>query len=79
MEQGINHIDYMSLDVEGHELQTLKGIDFNAVKINVISLENNPTMFGDDNIREFLYEKGYKFYARIGCLDDIFVHKSFIK
>ena len=82
MEQGINHIDYMSLDVEGHELQTLKGIDFNAVKINVITLENNPStspIFGDDNIREFLYEKGYKFYARIGCLDDIFVYKSFIK
>ncbi len=82
MEQGVNYIDYMSLDVECHELQALKGIDFNTIKINVITLENNPSassFLGDDNIREFLYEKEYKFYARIGDLDDVFVHKNFIK
>lgn len=32
-------IDYASVDVEGHELAVLEGIDWNAVKINVLSIE----------------------------------------
>lgn len=32
-------IDYMSLDVEGHELQVLQGIDWSRTKINVLTIE----------------------------------------
>lgn len=34
-------IDYLSLDVEGHELEVLKGIDWERMKINVITIEVN--------------------------------------
>jgi hypothetical protein len=30
----------MSMDIEGHELNALKGIDFNKVRINVLTIEN---------------------------------------
>ena len=30
-EEGLTHIDYMSIDVEGHELSVLKGIDFHLL------------------------------------------------
>ncbi len=51
----VKNIDFMSLDVEGHELMVLKGIDWTVTKINVITVENR-----DAEIREFLEGKGYK-------------------
>lgn len=35
----INVIDYFSLDVEGHEIEVLKGFDFENVTVNVLSIE----------------------------------------
>ena len=80
-EHKITHIDYMSIDVEGHELEVLKGIDFKAVRINVISMENNPdlTIWGDIQGRQILLDNGFVFYARIPMLDDIYVHADFLK
>ena len=76
----ITHIDYMSIDVEGHEIEVLKGLDFNTVRINVISIENNPSLhiWGDLDIRQILLDNGFVFYARIPMLDDIYVHADFL-
>lgn len=81
-ENGITSIDYMSIDVEGHELNVLKGIDFNAVRINVLTIENNPVgnyINGNDEIRRLMLNKNYIFWGRIVGLDDIYVHKKYIK
>jgi len=80
--ENITHIDYMSIDVEGHELNVLKGIDFYKVRINVLTIENNylkNPIYGDDRIREIMFENGYIFWGRIVGLDDIFVHKEFLE
>lgn len=77
----IRHIDYMSIDVEGHELNVLEGIDFDYTKINVLTIENNPKAYkkqGDDKIRKFMIKQGYTFWGRIIKLDDIYVHKSYL-
>lgn len=50
-------IDYMSLDVEGHEVHVLRGIDWSAVKINVITVEISNNLY--QQIKEFLESKGY--------------------
>lgn len=55
-ERGLTTIDYLSLDVEGHELQVLKGVDWSTVKINVMTVEGNEDA---DDIRSFMKEKGY--------------------
>ena len=34
-------IDYISIDIEGNEMDVLSSIDFNKYKIKVILLENN--------------------------------------
>lgn len=47
-------IDFFSLDVEGHELQVLQGINWNTTKISVITVENS-----SEEIREFLQECGF--------------------
>lgn len=79
-EEGINYIDYMSIDVEGHELNVLKGIDFSKMKINVLTVENNSPGYrtnGDEKIRKLMFENNYSLWGRIVGLDDIYVHKKF--
>lgn len=82
-EESIAIIDYMSIDVEGHELNVLKGIDFDKVKINVLTIENNygglgsRMKYGDDNIREHMFKNNYILWGRIVGLDDIYVRKDY--
>ena len=79
-QENIIHIDYMSIDVEGHELNVLKGINFSKVRINVLTIENNNPknpFYGDDNIRNIMFINNYILWGRISGLDDIFVHKDF--
>ena len=51
-------IDYMSLDVEGHELHVLHGIDWKATKINVMTVEVSQKSYAP--IQEFMSSIGYK-------------------
>ncbi|WP_084516008.1 FkbM family methyltransferase [Desulfovibrio cuneatus] len=76
-EHGITEVDFISLDVEGHELQVLRGIDFSKVHIKCIILENDLSKYGDDAVRNFLFNKNFKHIARL-CGDDVFVHTSFL-
>jgi FkbM family methyltransferase len=77
--RNINEVLFISIDVEGFELEVLKGIDFDKVQIIAFVIENNTKQsFGDDRIRNFLISKGYIYYARIGWLDDVFILKTFI-
>ena len=47
-----NKIDFLSIDVEGHELNVLKGFDIKKYKPDLIILE-----FIDPNINEFYHQK----------------------
>ncbi len=80
-DESITHIDYLSLDVEGHELNVLKGIDFTKIKINVLTIENNPPsciLYGDENIRKFMFKNDYFLWGRTIGLDDIYVRNDFL-
>jgi len=86
--QNITHISYMSIDVEGHEMQVLEGIDFKErfskcthngkLNISVLSIENDKTLMGCHKIRDFMEQRGYIFYMRISNAEDIYVHKDFV-
>lgn len=67
----INVVDYMSMDVEGGELDILKSIDFSSVLIKVIGIENN---YHDWRIPFFLRAKGYTFHSIVG--DEFYIHHS---
>lgn len=70
----IDHVDYLSIDTEGSELQILQGIDFEKFKIKVIDVENNyPDVF--EPINTLLISKNYKKLVHIGG-DDIYVINS---
>ncbi|CAN8066180.1 unnamed protein product [Agarophyton chilense] len=51
-------IDYMSLDVQGHELNVLKGIDWEHLIINVMTVEI--TSESIEAIQTFMVSKEYK-------------------
>jgi hypothetical protein len=59
---GINHIDLLSIDVEGAELQVLESIDYNKTTVDCILLENN---YGIDKESNFLISKGFKVLGNI--------------
>jgi hypothetical protein len=84
-EYRIADVDYLSIDVEGYEMNVLKGIDFSKVNIRLIGVENDlgfrslPLIgkrlgfeLGDNGIRHFLKAKGYRHIARI-VSDDFFI------
>lgn len=68
------HIDYLSIDTEGGEFDTLRAIDFDTFSIDVISVEvHHP----DGKIKQFLARKGFVYLTTIG-VDEIYRHQSFI-
>ncbi len=84
-ENKIESIDYLSIDVEGYEMKVLESVDFSKTKIKLISLENDlgftflpiigkrlGSELGNNQVRNFLKNKGYKYIARIMC-DDFFI------
>ena len=66
-------IDYLSIDIEGGELDVLSSIDFNTYKIKVISVENNKP--NQISYKELLLENGYNFFDFCGA-DEIYYNPS---
>ena len=79
MAMGNPIIDYLSLDIEGAELRVLKTIDFDKIKINVISFEyakiGNIFSETHTHMKYFMKQKGYKLYATVGE-DHIYVKEE---
>jgi FkbM family methyltransferase len=65
--------DVLFIDVEGHELNVLKSIDFNLLNFKIIVIENNSKPGGDEKIRFFLRNIGYRIHSRIYNSDDVFI------
>lgn len=65
-------IDFLSIDVEGHELQVLSGIDFSKIDIRCICLENDTSC---KRIRRHLTSKGYRLVANL-LGDDIYLRND---
>jgi FkbM family methyltransferase len=61
------------IDVEGFEMNVLSGINFDEFSFDVIFIENNSHLRPINEIRKFMIQKGYSFYARIDGLDDIYI------
>lgn len=61
----IKKVDFFSLDVEGYELEVLKGIDFSKVDITYILIEVNLSEYSLEQLNEYLAKFGYK---NLGCL-----------
>ena len=85
----IPHIDFMNLDVEGHEIDVLNGFNINLYKPKVICVEYldyklNKLEFKNNNLDNVLNSKLYKYFidhnyhfVNWNHADLIFVHSDF--
>lgn len=67
--QNVQHVDFLSLDVEGAELDVLKSVDWDATSFSVLLIENN---YSDTSVERFLEANGYRKAERLFC-DDVYV------
>ena len=74
----VSKIDFFNIDIEGHELEVLKTIDFNYFKIKVICIEiishaKNINIM-EKKILKFLKKKQYRLKFKFG-INYVFVRK----
>ena len=69
----INHINYLSIDVEGAEFEVIKSINFNKVFIDVIGFENNYDNKSEPIIK-YLEENDYFIINK--SMDIFMIHKK---
>lgn len=74
LENKINHVNYLSIDVEGAEKQVIESIDFNQVFIDVIGFENNYSDVSQP-IVDYLKNKGYLLLSYKGT-DIMMIHSN---
>jgi FkbM family methyltransferase len=68
----IKHIDFLSIDTEGHEINVLQSIDFDKYSFGFITIETEE----NSDVVEFIKQKGYKMLLTAGN-DVIFAPKTF--
>lgn len=75
---GIDVVDFISIDVEGYEMNVLEGIDFGTCRINSLLIENNRGGYlGSNTIRDYLIARGFIYIGRVGPNDDFFISTYF--
>jgi FkbM family methyltransferase len=63
---GLNHIDYMTIDVEGAEHRILRAFPFGRFDISIFDIENN---YGQNDIGELMLSRGYEKIISVGIND----------
>jgi hypothetical protein len=82
---GVRTIDYLSLDVEGHEMGVLQGFHWNEIVFKVITAETRPR----SAVSEFLLARGYRIHEPVTAkpsdqnqitfgYDTIYLHESVV-
>ena len=64
-------IDYLSLDVEGSEMEILRAFPFDKYRIAFATIETNNDAAKEVEMRDFMCERGYAFIGHAGN-DDYF-------
>ncbi|OFZ65882.1 MAG: hypothetical protein A2V79_06805 [Betaproteobacteria bacterium RBG_16_56_24] len=68
LERGIDRVDFLTLDVEWHELRALKGLSLDRIQIRLLIVED--ASFGRDRgVKNFLKDHSYVRFKRTGCND----------
>ncbi|MEL6476980.1 MAG: FkbM family methyltransferase [Pseudomonadota bacterium] len=71
-EHGLTEIDYISLDVEGAEMDVLSTFPFEEIKVAAWTVENNTHT---RDIPDFMETKGYRRIEALG-VDDIYLRNA---
>lgn len=69
------HVNYLSIDTEGGELEILQSIDFKKYQIDFITVEDN---YNDVRLQQFLESQGFELIKRLSH-DLVFKHRNWKK
>jgi FkbM family methyltransferase len=69
------HIDYLSIDVEGAELDVLRGFSLDRYEVDALTIEHNNEPRKREVMRQLLESKGYA-RVRSWVVDDWYVRKA---
>jgi FkbM family methyltransferase len=65
---GIDNVDFMTIDVEGHEMSVLSGMDFEVIVPRILIIEDNSN--GESSqVRDLMRTFSYVRFKRTGCND----------
>jgi len=68
LERGMTNIDFLTIDVEGHEMSVLAGMSFNKISPRIVIIEDNS--FGSDTqVKKLMETVSYVRFKRTGCND----------
>lgn len=73
-EAKLNAVDFMSIDVEGFELEVLKGFSIDRWRPTILIIEDNTTL-RDSRVRDHLAGRGYRRFLRTG-VNDWYAHRT---
>ena len=74
-----NNFDYLNIDVEGSELNVIKGIDLKKFQPILITIENNelqPKEYFDNDVYKILINNNYEFINKIGVTNFFMINDS---
>ena len=67
-ESNFSRIDFISIDVEGHEIEVLKGFSLEKYLPRIVLIEDNSNQT-DRTIPEYMRRRGYVIFKRTGVND----------
>ena len=77
-ENNLNKFEYLNIDVEGNELNVVKGLDLVKYKPNLITIENNNLLIEDyikSEIYNLLKDRNYDFIGKSGVTNFFLIKK----
>jgi hypothetical protein len=73
-EAGFPEIQFITIDVEGHELEVLEGFTLETYKPRIVIIEDN-TVDGNPYVARHMIERGYVHFRRTG-VNEWYAHES---
>jgi len=67
-EHNMTDIDFLTIDVEGHEMSVLLGMSFEKITPRILIIEDNSNG-SNDEVKKFMKSVSYKRFMRTGCND----------
>jgi FkbM family methyltransferase len=73
-ESGFGQLDFVTIDVEGHELSVLEGFDLGTYRPRIVIIEDN-SIDGNVSVTRHMADQGYVHFRRTG-VNEWYAHES---
>jgi FkbM family methyltransferase len=68
LSKGMKDIDFLTIDVEGHEMAVLQGLSFDIISPRIVIIESNPDGFNNE-VTDFMKSASYVRFKITRCND----------